>query len=184
MTGWLRRIGVTVLVTAVLIPVTALVAIAGPGSAPGFGVVDPLRNNPNTHVGPFTGSCPWPDSVDAFLPEVEKCLPAAIPWTTDGVRIVSDPMVGVNGGHGTFTFWCQSRVGLRYILTVHGLEPSTVYHVTAEGYGHIGMVRTDPSGGGRTGGVVQLAKGGYDWVVWVGDVLRSAPGDDIGFEVL
>ena len=167
---------------------------AGPTRAPDFGVVDPLDANPTTaRPGGFTGSCPWPNGVDQFLPEVEKCLPAAIGWSEDGVRIVSDPLVATSTGGsatGAFTFWCQSRVGLRFMVTVQGLAPFTTYSVqafdvaTSSAVGTIATIQTDKDGNGGATGVVHLDPGGYDWAIRVGTVLETVAGDEIGFEVM
>ena len=168
---------------------TAGVAGAGPPGEPNFGTVDPLDHNPNTFFQPpggpvFTGSCPWPNAVDAFLPEVGKCLPASVAWSTDGVRIVSDPLVDASDTvMGQFTFWCQSRTGLRFIVTVQGLEPNSVYPVTADAWGTIATLRTDPRGNGVVGGSVRLDPGAYDVSISVGTVLQTRVSDPIGFEV-
>jgi hypothetical protein len=182
---------IVALTTAAIVVLPAMV-LAGPGGEPDFGTTDPLDANPNTYFSPapgvvFTGSCPWPNSIDQFLPEVGKCLPTAVAWSTDGVRIVSDPLAGE--GTGQFTFWCQTRTGLRFIVTVQGLTPMTTYSVTAhdliadEHVGTIATLRTDAQGNGVVGGTVGLEPGGYDWEIHVGTVLHTLATDPIGFEV-
>lgn len=162
--------------------VPATVAGAGPSGPPNFGVVDPLDHNPNTFVGPFSGSCPWPDFV--LIPEVGKCLPRAIAWSENGVRVVSDPLVDSSDTElGQFTFWCQSRTGLRFIVTVEGLDPNTVYPITSGAFGTIARLRTDPNGNGVVGGSLRLEPGSYGTAVAVGTALTTRSSDPIGFEV-
>lgn len=186
------RIGVIVLVLLSVSAATGVAAASGPTKPPSFGVMDPLDHNPTTVApGGFTGSCPWPNPVDAFLPEVQKCLPAAIAWAEDGVRIVSDPLQATEtgSGSGAFTFWCQSRVGLHFMVTVQGLAPNTSYAVHATdmhgpGTSELGTIHTDATGSGGITGIVRLAPGGYEWAIHVGTALETVPGDEIGFEVL
>lgn len=179
--------GSTVVLSVLL--VTTSIATAGPSGSPSFGVMDPLDANPTTYFQPpqgpvFTGSCPWPNVVDAALPEVGKCLPTAIAWSGDGVRIVSDPLVDASDVvSGQFTFWCQARMGLRFIVTVQGLEPNTVYPVTSDLFGTIATLRTDPHGNGVVGGIVALEPGGYDTTIAIGTALATRADDPIGFEV-
>jgi hypothetical protein len=175
-------------VLSVLLVVSS-VATAGPSGSPNFGVTDPLDANPTTYSQPpqgpvFTGSCPWPNVVDAALPEVGKCLPTNIAWSEDGVRVVSDPLVDAGDVvRGQFTFWCQARMGLRFLVTVQGLDPSTVYPVTSDLFGTIATLRTDRDGNGVVGGIVALEPGGYETTIAVGTALTTRADDPIGFEV-
>lgn len=191
----LTRLAVlVVLVGMASVAIGGVASATGPKEPPNFGVVDPLDANPTTaRPGGFTGSCPWPNAVDQFLPEVEKCLPAAIAWAENGVRIVSDPLVATSAegsATGTFTFWCQSRVGLKFMVVVQGLEPFTTYAVhasdvaTSSAIGTIATIRTDKDGAGGATGVVNLDSGDYDWAIHVGAVLQTVVGDEIGFEVM
>lgn len=179
----IRNLVLVTMAAVGLVLASATTALAGPGSSPSFGVVDPLDSNPNTVAGPFSGSCPWPNAVDAFLPEVEKCLPKSVGWAENGVRIVSDPLVGTGGAWGAFTFWCQSKTGLHYLVTVHGLQPNSTYMIHSPQGGHIGTLRTDPKGDGVAGGVMSLPPGDYEWDVHVGSALSTLANDAIGFEV-
>lgn len=191
---WTRKVALAVIMGGLLVPLAGAASAAGPDNPPNFGVVDPLDANPTTErPGGFTGSCPWPNVVDQFLPEVEKCLPSAIGWAPDGVRIVSDPLIATSTGGsatGAFTFWCQSRVGLHFMVTAQGLTPSTTYTVHAfdllagTPIGTIATIRTDQDGNGGATGVVRLSPGGYDWAIHVGTALQTVPGDEIGFEVM
>lgn len=177
-------------------------AAAGPTKVPEFGVVDPLDANPTTFFSPapgvvFTGSCPWPNSVDQVLPEVEKCLPGSIGWSPDGVRIVSDPLeppVSTSTASGSFTFWCQSRTGLRYMLRVEGLAARQTYTVravpmgTEPALGVIAAFRSDQNGAGGVNGSIRLPGGIYHYAIQIHDanhqvVLQTVPGDEIGFDV-
>ena len=179
-----------------MVVVGAGVANAGPRGPANFGVMEP--------TGIAATGCPWPDGANGFMQNVEgvqKCLPQAIPWSYElseygpqaGVRVVSDALAAtgeVAGAAGQFTFWCQSRVGLHYRVTVQGLAPNTTYPVTAVALApgsptDFGTLRTDPAGNGVTGGVIQLAKGGYAIMVSVGTALAPDPADPvIGFSVL
>lgn len=178
----LLRAATCVVIGVVGLVAPAAVAGAGPSGPPDFGVVDPLDNNPTTVVGPFSGSCPWPNFV--VLEDVGKCLPSAIAWSEDGVRTVSDPLVdSSNVVMGHFTFWCQSRTGLRFIVTVEGLDPNTVYTVTAAAFGTLAQLRTDPNGNGVVGGTLRLDPGSYETSISVGTALSTRSSDPIGFEV-
>jgi hypothetical protein len=191
--SWCRR-GAVVAAGVVLGGVAvAGVASAGPPGPANFGIMEP--------TGIADAACPWPDQANDFMQNVQgvqKCLPQAIPWSAEngvsGVRIVSDKVVAGPGAPssaavGQFTFWCQSKVGLHWRLTVQGLAPNTVYPVTAVGSPgaptDFGTIRTDPNGDGVSGGVVQLAPGGYMIMVSVGTALVPDPFDpEIGFSVM
>jgi hypothetical protein len=134
-----------------------------------------------------TDACPWPDFLNPVLDAggVGKCLPATIPWSSDGVRVVTDPLVGTGAAAGWVTFWCQSTMGFRFSVGVVGLAPNSVYEVTATGgFGTIATLHTDANGSGIVGGIVKLPAGGYEVAVSVGSVLTSPANDLVGFEVL
>lgn len=190
---WMRVVAPVLLVGMFSLPLGGVASAGGPETPPDFGVVDPLDANPTTAHHGFTGSCPWPNVVDQYLPEVEKCLPTAIGWSEDGVRIVSDPLVATSTGGsatGHFTFWCQSRVGLHFMVTVQGLTPSTPYAVHAidvisgAPIGTIATIRTDRDGNGGATSVVRLGPGEYEWAIHIGSALQTKTGDEIGFEVM
>jgi hypothetical protein len=151
------------------------VAVAGPPGPPSFGVMEPASN-----------ACPWPDFLNPVLDAggVGKCLPASIAWSENGVRVVTDPLVGTGGAAGWVTFWCQSTMGFRFSVGAVGLAPTTTYAVTATGFGTIAALHTDANGGGVVGGIVKLPPGGYDVAVSVGSALASPASDLVGFEVL
>lgn len=193
---WVRR---ACLVIAALVVGSSLatgVARAGPEGPADFGTMEPK--------GLAASACPWPDGANAFMEQVQgvqKCLPQAIPWSFEespfgpqsGVRIVFDSLVPAEPGSlgsGQVTFWCQARTGLHYRITVQGLPPLSTFEVTATEVGSdvthsLGTVRTDPSGNGVSAGVLQLPKGGYEFLVTVGSELVPDPADPvIGFSVL
>jgi hypothetical protein len=172
------------------------IANAGPSGPASFGVMEP--------TGIAASGCPWPDAANGYMQNVQgvqKCLPQAIPWSYEvgeqgpqsGVRIVSDAFEAtgvITGATGEFTFWCQSRVGLHYRVTVQHLAPNTVYPVWGVALApgsptDFGTLRTDPNGNGVTGGVITLPKAAYAFMPWVGNVLKPLDADPvIGFSVL
>lgn len=159
---------------------------AGPFGPPNFGVMEPASD-----------ACPWPDFLNGYMQTVQgvqKCLPGSIAWASaeGGVRIVSDTLDAtgvIPGATGQVTFWCQSKVGLRFIITVQGLAATTSYETTGQVMGSatvidFGTIRTDMNGRGIVAGVIPLAAGEYDVHVFVGNVLQPDAGDpDIGFVV-
>lgn len=175
----LARVLFTATMATVLVGALAIAATAGPPGPPAFGPSD------GSTMETANDACPWPDFLNGVLWQAgaRKCLPTAIPWSVDGVRIVTDPLVGTGGAQGWITFWCQSRVGLHYIVTAVGLAPNTSYPVTATELGTLGTLHTDANGNGVVGGQVPLDPGGYEVLVSVGSVLTSPAGDDVGFEV-
>lgn len=159
---------------------------AGPSRPPSFGVMEPASD-----------ACPWPGFLNGYMENVQgvqKCLPGSIAWASaeGGVRIVSDSLdaTGVMpGAAGQITFWCQSKVGLRFMITVQGLAAWTSYEATGHVMGsgtmlEFGTIRTDRNGNGIVAGVVPLAAGEYDVHVFVGNVLEPDASDpDVGFVV-
>ena len=129
---------------------------------------------------------------------VQKCLPGSIKWTGgEGIRIVTDQLVGTAPATGSFTFWCETPNALRFKVSASGLAPNATYAVTAAGHymsfatgalssvdlGTIAYLHTDASGSGVVGGSVQLASGGYELDVRVGNALHSDPTDLAGIAV-
>lgn len=173
----LRWLGLpaVVLVAVVAVLLLAGTAVAGPPGPPNFGVMEPASDG-----------CPWPDFLNPVLDAggVGKCLPTSIAWSEDGVRVVTDPLVGSGGAAGWVTFWCQSTMGFRFSVGAVGLNPMSSYAVSATGFGTIATLHTDASGSGIVGGIVKLPPGGYDVAVSVGSVLTSPLSDLVGFEVL
>ncbi|HET7677262.1 MAG TPA: hypothetical protein VFK38_05360 [Candidatus Limnocylindrales bacterium] len=136
-----------------------------------------------------TQECPWPGFLDPVLESigVEKCLPNEIAWTDgDGIRIVTDPLVGTGGTWGKVTFWCETKTGFVFQVLAGGLDPVASYAVTAtDGTSthFLATLHTDVSGAGKVGGVHRLPPGGYEWVIHVGTVLSSPGTDEAGFLV-
>lgn len=184
--SWLARSVACGLAVAAGVVMQAGIASAGPPGPPAFGVMEPASN-----------ACPWPDFLNDYMQNVQgvqKCLPASIAWASaeGGVRIVSDALEAtgdIPGATGQVTFWCQSKVGLHFIVTVQGLAPAATYSVTGHVMGSstvldFGTVRTDRSGNGIIGGVIALPPGEYDVHVFVGNVLEPASSDpDVEFVV-
>ncbi|MBI4302478.1 MAG: hypothetical protein HY664_07720 [Chloroflexi bacterium] len=156
----------------------APVVSAGPPAPPNYGVMEPVSD-----------ACPWPDFLNPVLEAegVQKCLPTEINWTSgDGIRIVTDPLVGSGDDAGSVTFWCESKVGFKYQIVVWNLAPNTSYPVTAtDGVTiySLGTIRTDSNGSGVLGGMYQLSPGFYEWDINVGSVLSSPASDEAGFVV-
>lgn len=170
---WL--ISAVVIATVASVLVVSGTALAGPPGPPDFGVMEPASNG-----------CPWPDFLNPVLDAggVGKCLPASIAWSENGVRVVTDPLVGTGGAAGWVTFWCQSTMGFRFSVGAVGLAPGASYPVTATGFGTIATLHTDANGSGIVGGIVKLQPGSYEVAVSVGSLLTSPAADLVGFEVL
>jgi len=99
----------------------ASTALAGPPSAPDYGVVDPVGI---TNLPP------------QWMSDVDKIIPA--PSTPFGqIHIVTDPLMvnwpTDNTTQGWTTFWCQSTVGFQYNIGATGLEARSRYNVHAVG---------------------------------------------------
>ncbi|MDR9459248.1 MAG: hypothetical protein RI591_03760 [Dehalococcoidia bacterium] len=92
------------------------VALAGPPSPPDYG-----KYNPTDQPGQPPEE--W---------GVEKVIPS--PSAPGGaVRIITDPLEGTSLASGWITFWCQSRLGLKYNIGATGLNPVSTYGVKADG---------------------------------------------------
>jgi len=150
---------------------------------------------------PRPNDCPWPDFLNPVLEAagVGKCLPTNINWTNgDGIRIVTDPLIGSSDDSGWVNFWCETKVGFKFIVGVAGLEPNATYPVTAAGItiplsggppqpidlGIIATLHTDSQGRGEVGGVVPLPSSAiYELDINVGTVLSTPDDDLVGFVV-
>lgn len=152
-------------------------AFAAPSAPPDYGVMNP------------TDECPWPGWLDPVLEAagVQKCLPTEIAWTDgDGIRIVTDPLVGSGSAWGSVTFWCETKTGFQFQVLAGGLAPTTSYAVTATDGSttfDLATLLTDASGAGKVGGVYLLPPGLYGWTVQVGSELASPATDKAGFVV-
>lgn len=132
------------------------------GATPNYG-----QKNPSGNLQP-------PCVFESML---VKCLPQQIPWTSaeipdDGVHIVSLPMGGPEGT-GQITFWCINQAGFLYYITVAGLDPNSVYTVTAadqNGQTYVlGVIHTNANGEGQLNGMLRLDPGGYELGITVTD---------------
>jgi hypothetical protein len=179
-------------IVVLLFLVVAVFAVVPSAQAAGtpneFGVMDP------------TNSCPWPDELDPVLQAagVQKCLPTSIKWTGgEGVRIVTDQLIGSGSATGSVTFWCETPNSLRFKVSASGLAPNSTYAVTASGLyqsfatgaisavdlGTVALLHTNANGSGVVGGSVQLTSGGYELDIHVGSALHSDPADLQGIAV-
>jgi len=125
-------------------------------ATPDYGVKNPSGNTQPPCVNPSM---------------LVKCLPQQIPWTVDdGVHIVSLPMGGP-GGTGQVTFWCLNQVGFKYFITVAGLDPNSVYTVTAADQNGetyvLGVIHTNANGAGQLNGMLGLDPGEYEMAITV-----------------
>ncbi|MDP2727071.1 MAG: hypothetical protein Q8P59_05970 [Dehalococcoidia bacterium] len=169
-----------IIVIALLAAFVVAAPVASAATPPNFGVMNPGQPD-----------CPWPTYLDPIMQAagVGKCLPQNIPWTAplepgSGIRIVTDQLLGKDGASGWVNFFCESKVGFKFIIGVSGLAPNTSYPITATGLGTIATINTDSRGRGEVGGVVPLAPGFYDLSISVGSVLQSGPSDPQGIAVL
>ena len=167
-----------IIAASLVMPTSGPVAAGGP---PDRGVMEPVGD-----------ACPWPDFLNAVLEAggVEKCLPKQVAWTEgEGIRIVTDPLVGTAPASGWVQFWCETKVGFRYIIGVEGLAANAVFTVNATdelgaGTFDLGTIHTNADGVGQTGGVLQLPPGFYEFDVSVkagatevvGSPLEDMPG--------
>ena len=179
-----KKITLVVAGIVLLMALSPALALAGPPSPPDYGKYNPtdLPGQPPEEWG------------------VEKVIPS--PSAPGGaVRIITDPLEGTSSASGWITFWCQSRLGLKYNIGATGLNPVSTYGVKAYGVQilivpedtpgavelepglwvlfststpvelDLGTFKTDANGRGGVRGVVKLEAG---YVYDVGTVISDA----------